>query len=221
MKSLRVLLRQTMAVALLSLPLESFAGDDRRIALTLDDKPPSGTPGELLDELERLRIKATLLPARSELAESPAAIDADGVDGSRAGRVELARPTARREIDGAAKILRQLAHRDPLALHPPYAQIPRLQQRDPGGDDTFPAHWQQPPEADSGLDDPQEIADYIADNAFPGAVVLMHPMRGQRDQVLKTLPLISEKLRGRGYDFATLSEVIGDRRKRESEAMET
>lgn len=218
MKSLRILLRQTMAVALLSLPLESSAGDDRRIALTLDDKPPSGATGELLDELERLQIKATLLPAGNELAESP---ETAATAGGRARRVELAQPTAHREIDGAAKILRQLAHRDPLALHPPYAQIPRLQQWDPRGDDTFPARWQRPSEADAGRDDPQEIADYIVDNAFPGAVVLVHPMRGQRDQILKTLPLISEKLRGRGYDFATLSEVVGDRRKRESEAMET
>lgn len=197
MKSLRVLLRQTMAVALLSLPLESFAGDDRRIALTFGKGPQPGASGELLDELERLNIKASFFPEDSAPGRIAPVLD----PGS--GLVELAPPRAREEIAGAVGILRQLGYRDPLALQPRYRQIPEPLE----SDGASRAHWDLLA-GEGKIDDPQEVADYIVDNAFPGAVVLMQPVQGQREQVLKMLPLISDKLRDRGYRFATLSELI-------------
>lgn len=218
MKSLSVLLRQTMAVALLSLPLESSAGEDRRIALTFDDGQLPGTTGELLDELERLQLKASFFPSCGETVKNPEAIGTAATPAASVdctGRLELAPPTVLREIAGAAKILRQLGHRDPLALRPAYAQIPR--QREPGQDGSALALWNTLPASRADPEAPQQVADYIADNAFPGAVVLVHPIAGQRQQILETLPLLSEQLRKRGYEFATLSEVVaGRKRKTES-----
>lgn len=197
MKSLRVLLRQTMAVALLSLPLESLAGDERRIALTFGKGPQPGASGELLDELKRLNIKASIFPEDS----APGRIAPVPDLGS--GLVELAPPRAREEIASAVGIMRQLGYRDPLALQPPYEPLE--------SDGASRARWDLLA-GEGKIDDPQEVADYIVDNAFPGAVVLMQPVHGQREQVLKMLPLISDKLRDRGYRFATLSELIADPR---------
>lgn len=218
MKTLRVLLRRTLAIALLSIPTETLAGDDKKIALTFDDGPLPGATEALLDELDRLQIKATFFPVGSELERFPeqakAIVDAGHALGNHtdahANLAELATPQAKQEIAGATRILRELGYDDPLVFRPHFGLLPQPQERELGDKGMPVARWDLLPEANASMDDAEEVADYVADNAFPGAVVLLHPMYGQRRQVLKALPLISERLRAKGYEFATLSELLPD-----------
>ncbi|WP_193165870.1 polysaccharide deacetylase family protein [Microbulbifer hainanensis] len=218
MKTLRVLLRRTLAIALLSIPAEVLANDDKKIALTFDDGPLPGATEALLDELDRLQIKATFFPVGSEMEKFPeqtkAIIDAGHSVGnhtySHANLAELATPQAKKEIAGATRILRELGYEDPLMFRPPFGLLPQPLERELTREGTPVARWDLLPEAKTDMDDPQAVADYVADNAFPGAIVLLHPMYGQRRQVLEALPLISEQLRDRGYEFATLSEMLLD-----------
>jgi len=223
MKTLRVLLRRTVAIALLSIPAETLANDDKKIALTFDDGPMPGATEALLDELDRLQIKATFFPTGNAIEQYPeqtrAIVEAGHSLGNRtrkaaAGerRVERASPAAKREIAGATRILRELGYRDSLAFRPSLSLLPRPQEpRGADSRDASAARWNLLPESDADLKDAEEVADYVASNAFPGAVVLLHPMYGQRRQVLHALPLISEKLRARGYEFTTLSDLLPHR----------
>ncbi|WP_346839421.1 polysaccharide deacetylase family protein [Microbulbifer sp. SAOS-129_SWC] len=217
MKTLRVLLRRTLAIALLSIPAETLANDDKKIALTFDDGPTPGATEALLDELDRLQIKATFFPAGNAVKQFPAQANAiikagHAIDGqSRRAtppRMELAGPAARREVAGAAKILREMGYRDSLAFRAPLSLLPRPQGQSADSRDAGAGNWNLLPESDTEMTDAEEVADYVADNAFPGAVLLLHPMYGQRRQVLNALPLISEKLRARGYEFTTLSDLL-------------
>ena len=218
MKTLRVLLRRTLAIALLSIPAEVLANDDKKIALTFDDGPLPGATEALLDELDRLQIKATFFPVGSEMEKFPeqtkAIIDAGHAVGnhtySHANLAELATPQAKKEIAGATRILRELGYRDPLMFRPPFGLLPQPLASELTHAGTPVTRWDLLPEANTDMDDPQAVADYVVDNAFPGAIVLLHPMYGQRRQVLEALPLISERLRDRGYEFATLSEMLLD-----------
>jgi peptidoglycan-N-acetylglucosamine deacetylase len=45
----------------------------------------------------------------------------------------------------------------------------------------------------------------------PGSIVLMHDGGGPRGETLAALPRIIETLRGRGYRFATVTELLGHR----------
>ncbi|MFV8782062.1 hypothetical protein ACNKU7_06540 [Microbulbifer sp. SA54] len=179
MKSLRILLRQTMAIALLALPLESF-GEDRRIALAFGGAIQSGTEEDLLQTLQRLRIKASLIPGSSvDDNRGPYFLPAPPIF-TGSPQIELAPDSARRQLASAANILRKLGSRDSL---------------------TFQPSNQKPSEL-------KEVANYVADNAFPGAVLMLHPMHGERQQMLDALPLISDQLRAKGYEFVALSELL-------------
>ncbi len=45
----------------------------------------------------------------------------------------------------------------------------------------------------------------------PGSIVIMHDGGGDRSDTLAALPAIIDTLRGRGYRFATVSELLGNR----------
>jgi len=45
----------------------------------------------------------------------------------------------------------------------------------------------------------------------PGSIVLMHDGGGDRSGTLAALPRIIDTLRGRGYSFATVSQLLGHR----------
>lgn len=215
MKTLKVLLRRSLAIALLSLPTEALPGEDRRIALALDNGPLGGTNQALLEELERLNIKATLLPENSDSGKFPQQPRAIG-DANRpldkpghphSGLLEMSSPAAGREVAGAITILRELGYRDPLTLHPPFRLVPQALEQ-PAEDES--AHMDFLSDGNFDREDPEAVAEYLADNAFPGAVVLLHPMYGLRKQLLSALPLISERLSAEGYQFVTLSELRND-----------
>lgn len=199
MKTLRVLLRRTMAVALLAIPMEAAPGEDRRIALAFDDGPSSSNNEALLNELERLDIKATFFPEPLALG-SGSKRSKDKVKKHR----EIASANAHREIDGAKRILRNLGERNAALFNPSFA---RLQEKFETGED-FANYWDFPGNNLAELDDPEEIAELLVENAFPGAVVILHPLYNQREHILQALPIISERLKAEGYEFATLSELM-------------
>lgn len=225
MKSLKILLRRSMTIAFLSIPVEAFAGDDRRIALAFDGGPLPGATEGLLEELEKLDIKATFfpasfpasremeaIPAQANALVEPAQVPASHAS-ARNNLLEMGTPAARQEIAGSARILRELGYRDSLAFRPPFGLQPQELEQGLQEDGTAAARWQLLPESNAGIEDPQVVADYVADNAFPGAIVLMQPTYSQREQILRALPLISTKLRAKGYRFATLSELFADNSK--------
>ena len=198
-KTLRVLLRRTMAIALLAIPMEAIPDENRRIALAFDDGPSSSSNEALLNELERLDIKATVFPEPLTLHG-----EQKRSKGKAKKHREIASANARREIDGAKRILRNLGDRNATVFNPPFARLPEKL----GQNEDYANYWSFPGDSLAELDDPQEIAELLAENAFPGAVVILHPLYNQREHILQALPVISERLKAEGYEFATLSELL-------------
>ncbi|WOX05243.1 polysaccharide deacetylase family protein [Microbulbifer pacificus] len=205
MKTLRVLLRRTMAVALLAIPMEATLSEDRRIALAFDDGPSSSSNEALLNELERLDIKATFFPESLALGN-----DQKLKKGKAKKHREIASANAHREIDGAKRILRNLGERTPSALfNLPDVRLPENLEQGL----TSANYWSFPEDTQANLDDALEIAELLAENAFPGAVVILHTLYNQREHILQALPVISERLKAEGYEFATLSELMEPQKK--------
>ena len=48
-------------------------------------------------------------------------------------------------------------------------------------------------------------------NAHPGAIVIQHDGGGDRSQTLAALPQEIATLRSRGYQFVTITELLGQR----------
>jgi cellulose synthase/poly-beta-1,6-N-acetylglucosamine synthase-like glycosyltransferase len=55
----------------------------------------------------------------------------------------------------------------------------------------------------------QEIADDVLRQAKKGNIVLLHDGGGERAQTVAALPLIIEQLRAKGYEFVSVSDLIG------------
>ena len=70
--------------------------------------------------------------------------------------------------------------------------------------------WDVDP-SDWSLPGTSEIYSNIVGNVRPGSIVLMHDGGGPREETLAALPQIIETLRGRGYSFATVSALLGDK----------
>ena len=51
----------------------------------------------------------------------------------------------------------------------------------------------------------------VVGHVRPGSIVVMHDGGGPRDETLAALPRIIDTLRGRGYRFATVTELLGGR----------
>ena len=66
-----------------------------------------------------------------------------------------------------------------------------------------PADWTNP---GSGA-----VYSRVVDAAQPGSIILMHDGGGHRSGTLAALPSIIDTLRARGYRFATVSELLGNR----------
>lgn len=215
MKSLRIMLRQTMAIALLTLPMESF-GEDRRIALAFDDGPHSGASEDLLDELHKLKIKATFFSADEKVKKLPERSKAKTVAGQQPGNhrhsdlIELAPRQAAQQVASATRILRELSQKDQLVFHhsSEYLSVPREQNRVLEQSGMPIPRGDLLPQASADTQDPEAVANFLANNAFPGAVILMQSKYGQRQRVVEALPLISERLRAQGYEFASLSDLL-------------
>lgn len=58
------------------------------------------------------------------------------------------------------------------------------------------------------LPGPDKIVSNVVNNAYPGAIVLMHDGGGNRDEDLTALPSIIQTLQGEGYTFVTLDELM-------------
>jgi peptidoglycan/xylan/chitin deacetylase (PgdA/CDA1 family) len=69
--------------------------------------------------------------------------------------------------------------------------------------DVDPADWTNP---GSGA-----VYSRVVGAAMPGSIILMHDGGGDRSGTLEALPSIIETLRSRGYRFATVTELLGQR----------
>jgi len=69
--------------------------------------------------------------------------------------------------------------------------------------DVDPSDWSNP---GSGA-----VYGRVIDAVQPGSIVVMHDGGGDRGGTLAALPSIIDTLRGRGYEFATVSELLGDK----------
>jgi peptidoglycan/xylan/chitin deacetylase (PgdA/CDA1 family) len=69
--------------------------------------------------------------------------------------------------------------------------------------DVDPTDWKRP-----GAD---AIYSRVVSNTQPGSIVLMHDGGGDRSQTVAALPRIIHTLRERGYRFATVSHLLGQR----------
>lgn len=185
--------------------------DRKVVALTFDDGPSSYTEA-FLDVLRRERAHATFfeigqeVPGRGAtlrriLREGHEIANHTTHHGSYPGYWDLAETNA---------LIRGATHFQPCLFRPPGGALDSavVDAAARAGMKTVlwdvdPADWTSP---GSGA-----VYSRVVGAVGPGSIVLMHDGGGNRGGTLAALPRIVETLRGRGYGFATVSELLGNR----------
>jgi peptidoglycan/xylan/chitin deacetylase (PgdA/CDA1 family) len=196
--------------------------DHKQIALTFDDNTNVPRALATLRALEKSRVRATLFVIGDAVKAYPA-INAEIVKGMAAGFFEvgdhsknhpvltkLSASAMAAQIGAGTAAFRQLTGARTVPLYrPPYGTT-NTTVHAVGGSKGFlyEVLWDVDPRDWAG-GSAQSIADHVVGHAHNGAIVVMH-LSGPH--TAEAVPLMAARLRAKGYELVTVSEMLkGDR----------
>lgn len=190
----------------------------RRVALTFDDGPdPEFTP-RVIDLLDRAGVRGTFFLIGERAARAPRVVGAMAAGGHEIGNHTWShanlwacgpRRTAS-EVGRAHDLLARLCGRPPRLFRPPWgavnlAMFPALRRL--GARCVF---WSVQPEGLRAVGAAAQAARVVR-RAYPGAIVDLHDAEGAAqapERLLEALPPMIVGLRERGFEFATVGELL-------------
>jgi peptidoglycan/xylan/chitin deacetylase (PgdA/CDA1 family) len=181
------------------------------VALTFDDGPSEYTDG-FLDVLREKGVPGTFFVIGQQIPGREATLRRMLAEGHEIGdhTMNHVEYPGHSQIAGAASLIRGATHFQPCLFRPPGGAVDASVIATAGSLgmttinwDVDPFDWQNP-----GSD---AVHSRIVGAARSGSIVLMHDGGGPRGGTLAALPSIIDTLRGRGYRFATVSELLGHR----------
>ncbi|MFL5833387.1 MAG: polysaccharide deacetylase family protein [Solirubrobacterales bacterium] len=185
--------------------------DRRVVALTFDDGPSDYTD-DFLSVLREKDVQATffevgqVMPGREDVMREILAQGSELADHTM-DHVEL---PGYSQIAGAAARIRAYTHFQPCLFRPPGGAVDDGVVATAGSFGMRTVNWDVDPRDWSN---PGVGAIYanVVGHVRPGSIVVMHDGGGPRSETLAALPQIIDTLRGRGYRFATVTELLGGR----------
>ncbi len=181
------------------------------VALTFDDGPSSYTPG-FLDVLHDKHAVGTFFEVGQEMPGRAGTMRRILREGSELGNHTMHHATfpGYAEIAGASSLAEAYTHFRPCLFRPPGGGVDSAVISTAAALGMRTVTWDVDP---SDWTNPGSGAVYsrIVGAARPGSIILMHDGGGYRGGTLAALPSIIDTLRGRGYRFATVSELLGKR----------
>lgn len=196
---------------------EKFSGKPgagKVVAITFDDGPNPSTQA-LLDILNQEGVKATFFLVGSQVRANPAIVKTMSDEGfeiechtySHNNLLQLSETEVERELLRGAAAIRDATGKECALFRPPGGHLSAEGEAAAAKYGFTGVFWTllcSSYEASS----PEKMTEYVASSIQDGAVVLMHD--GDR-VTLKALPAIISDLKGKGYAFVTVSELIGRR----------
>jgi peptidoglycan-N-acetylglucosamine deacetylase len=192
--------------------------DRRVVALTFDDGPTTAGTDSILAILARERVSATFFLTGGEMERNPelgrrivgAGHEVGNHTYSHARMVLRSQGFIRSEIEATDARIRQAGHRGPIHFRPPYGKklvgLP-MYLRSTGRTTIM---WDVEPESYPEVGASAErIVDHVAARVQPGSIILLHVMYPSREPSLRAVPDLIRRIREMGYEFVTVSELIG------------
>ncbi len=184
------------------------------IALTFDDGP-SQYSGPILDILKAHGVKATFFDIGKDAVQYPQMEQRMVAEGQEVASHSNTHPNMtaisseamRQDITQGLSSLEQASGTKTKVFRAPYGAFTAQQWRH--ASDLIDCNviwsidtedWKRP-----GAD---RIRDTVLNNAYNGAVVIMHDGGGNRSQDVQALPGIIDGLKAQGYEFVTIQQLI-------------
>lgn len=185
--------------------------DRKVVALTFDDGPSDYTD-DFLRVLREKEARATffevgqVMPGREEVMRAILAQESEIGDHTM-DHVEL---PGYEQIAGAAARIEAYTHFEPCLFRPPGGAVNDGVVATAGSLGMRTINWDVDPR-DWSSPGSEAIYANVVGHVQPGSIVVMHDGGGPRGETLAALPRIIDTLRGRGYRFATVTELLGGR----------
>ncbi|MDD5397004.1 MAG: glycosyltransferase [Candidatus Moranbacteria bacterium] len=199
--------------------------DAKKIALTFDDGPDNNYTPKILDILKKYNAKATFFVLGSNANSNKSLLSRIVNEGNEVGNHTYTHPNIslisaqqfRLELDATERLFEGVLGRKSLLFRPPYSediepatpdQVKPLIDTKALGYYTVGMHIDPNDWAKPGAD---KIVDLVVSGAQnkDGNVVLLHDAGGNRTQTIEALPKIIEQLQSQGFQFVTVSDLMG------------
>jgi peptidoglycan-N-acetylglucosamine deacetylase len=195
----------------------SHADTDKKVvALTFDDGP-TGRTDEVLAVLGELDVKSTFFLTGRQMEENMELARKIASAGHQIGNHSYSHERMifkdsgfiSSEIDRTNGLIREAGFSGEIVFRAPYTKkliiLPLALQERGMTNVTFDVEPESYPEIASSA---ENISDYAVKNAQCGSIILLHIMNPGGEKSLDALPLIVHGLRGKGYEFVTVNELL-------------
>jgi peptidoglycan/xylan/chitin deacetylase (PgdA/CDA1 family) len=181
------------------------------VALTFDDGPSEYTP-EFLEVLREKGVPGTFFEIGQEMPGREDVMRQILAEGNELGdhtmnHVEF---PGYEQIAGAGARIRAYTHFKPCLFRPPGGGVNAGVIAGAGSLGMRTITWDVDPQ-DWSLPGTGAIYSNVVGHARDGSIILMHDGGGPRSETLAALPQVIDTLRARGFGFATVSELLGER----------
>jgi peptidoglycan/xylan/chitin deacetylase (PgdA/CDA1 family) len=179
------------------------------VALTFDDGPSAYTPG-FLQVLRSKHVNGTFFEIGQEMAGRTATMRRILAEGNEIGNHTMHHGFYPGYADLAATSARieAITHFRPCLFRPPGGGVNSSVIAAAGEAGMRTITWDVDP-TDWSTPGTSAIYSRIVGAAQPGSIILMHDGGGNRSETLAALPSIIDTLRARGYEFETVTQLLG------------
>jgi peptidoglycan/xylan/chitin deacetylase (PgdA/CDA1 family) len=185
--------------------------DRKVVALTFDDGPSDYTD-DFLRVLREKDVPGTFFEVGQVMPGREEAMRQILAQGSEIGdhTMDHVEYPGYAQIAGAAQRIATYTHFEPCLFRPPGGGVNAGVVATAGSLGMRTVTWDVDPQ-DWSTPGTGAIYANVVGHTQPGSIILMHDGGGPRGETLAALPRIIDTLRGRGYRFATVTELLGGR----------
>jgi len=185
--------------------------DRKVVALTFDDGPSDYTD-DFLAVLREKDVPGTFFEVGQVMPGREATMRQILAQGGEIGdhTMDHVEFPGYEQIAGAAARIRAYTHFQPCLFRPPGGGVDAGVVATAGSLGMRTVTWDVDPR-DWSTPGTEAIYAGIVGHAQPGSIILMHDGGGPRDETLAALPRVIDTLRGRGYRFTTVTDLLGGR----------
>lgn len=182
-----------------------------RVALTFDDGPNAATTPEALDILKQYNVKATFFIQGKYIPGNEDILKRELAEGHELGNHSwnhpdlntLSKEEVKQEIDDTTKAIKEATGYDIKLVRAPYGNSNKM-VKDVIQKPTI--YWDVDSKDWESLD-PEAILKEIQAQTRRGSIILLHDIH---PTTVEALPRVIEYLQSQGYQFVTVSELLGD-----------
>lgn len=191
--------------------------NDKVIALTFDDGPTPEYTEEVLTILDRHDVPATFYLTGAECTQNPGQLRQIVGQGHELGNHTYShgrfwfqpKSSMVEEIEHTEEIFRSAGYQGTTTFRPPGCKKLLAGPLYLRGTGRTTVTWDLEPDSIADIaNDADAMTAYVAENARPGSIVLMHVMYDSRDASREALPQIIDRLTAQGYSFVTVSQLL-------------